>query len=77
MVLGEFGVQRQLGTPAQQRAIFAEFLQAIAKHRVPLAAFWVFDLDSQEKDCNVSFHNDRSYMIEMASEANAKLQREQ
>ncbi len=73
LFLGEFGAERQLGTPQQQRAVFEEFLQAIDRHRVPLAAFWVFDLPAQEKTYNVDFQNDRSYMIERVSQLNAKM----
>ena len=40
---------------------------------VPLAAFWVFDLDSQNQDWNVSFHNDRAWMVERVTQANARL----
>jgi hypothetical protein len=72
LFIGEFGAEKQ---PAErERALFEEFLAAIEKHRVPLAAFWVFDLDSQKKDWNVSFQNDRAYMIELVAQANARLQ---
>ena len=73
LFLGEFGVAQQLGPRAQQEAVFAEFLDAIVEQGVPLAAFWVFDLDSQEQDWNVSFHNDRAWMIDLVGKANARL----
>ena len=72
LFLGEFGAERQIGTREQQRAVFDEFLQAIARHDVPLAAFWVFDLPDQ-KEHSVSFQNDRAYMIELVSKLNATL----
>jgi hypothetical protein len=70
LFIGEFGAQRQIGDRAAQEAFFREFLAAIARHRVPLAAFWVFDLDSQDKDWNINFHNDRAYQIRLVTEFN-------
>ena len=72
LFLGEFGAECQLGLRPQQQAVFEEFLQAIAEHDVPLAAFWVFDLPDQEKSYNVTIQNDRSYMIELVSRLNAR-----
>jgi hypothetical protein len=69
LFIGEFGAEIQWG-PEKERAIFEEFLAAIKKHQVPLAAFWVFDLDQQKKDWNVNFENERKYMIEMVGKAN-------
>jgi len=34
---------------------------------VYLAAFWVFDLKDQEKTWNLTFDNDRAYMLEMTA----------
>ena len=65
----KFGAEIQLGTE-KERAVFEEFLAAIEKHHVPLAAFWVFDLDQQKKDWNVNFENERKYMIELVGKAN-------
>jgi hypothetical protein len=76
LFLGEFGAQRQLGPREKQQAVFEEFLGAIEKHRVPLAAFWVFDYDGQDKDWNVSFNSDRSFMIDLVSQLNARLRRQ-
>ena len=70
LFIGEFGAQRQMGDRAAQEAVFREFLSAIDRHRIPLAAFWVFDLDSQEKDWNVTFHNDRAYQIDLVTKFN-------
>lgn len=73
LFLGEFGVALQAGSREQQQAIFQEFLDGIVKERVPLAAFWVFDLSSQDKDWNVTFSNDRAWMIESTAKANERL----
>lgn len=72
LFLGEFGVDRKSGSTARQRARFQEFLDAIAQHHVALAAFWVFDLPNQDRDWNVTFNNDRAWMIERVARANAK-----
>jgi hypothetical protein len=73
LFLGEFGAERQLGSRERQEAVFGEFLDAIEKHRVPLAAFWVFDLPSQKDDWNVDFENDRAWMIGRVGQANARM----
>jgi hypothetical protein len=73
LFLGEFGAARPLGTRERQQAVFEEFLRAIEKHRIALAAFWVFDYDRQDKDWNVTFQNDRAFMLELVSQFNAKL----
>lgn len=67
LVIEEFGVSRQEGTPAQQRVLFQEFLDVFSRYGVPLAAFWVFDFAAQDADWNVTFDNDRAFMIEMAA----------
>ncbi len=69
LFIGEFGVSKTGDTAAQQ-AVFEEFIQAIGKHEVPLAAFWVFDLSSQDADWNVTFHNDRAWIIRRVALAN-------
>jgi hypothetical protein len=74
LFVGEFGAERQTGTPEQQKAAFGEFLSAFERCRVPLAAFWVFDCPAMETDWNVSFQNDRSFMIELVARANARMQ---
>lgn len=69
LFIGEFGVSKTGDTAAQQ-AVFEEFIHAIGKHEVPLAAFWVFDLSSQDTDWNVTFTNDRAWMIRRVARAN-------
>ena len=76
LFIGEFGVARQAGPHTRQQAVFAEILEAIAKERVPLAAFWVFDLPMQDKDWNVTFDNDRAWMLDAITQANARLKKE-
>jgi len=73
LFLGEFGAERQLGPREKQEAVFREFLDAIERHGVPLAAFWVFDLPPQKDDWNVDFTNDRAWMIERVAQANARM----
>ena len=72
LFIGEFGAERKMGEKA--RPTFQEFLAAIEKHRVPLAAFWVFDLDQQNADWNINFENDRADFIALAAQSNARLQ---
>ena len=69
LFIGEFGVPKEL-EPGKARSTFEEFLAAIETCRVPLAAFWVFDLSQQEKDWNITFTNERSYMIDLVAKAN-------
>lgn len=64
--VGEFPVRE----PGQAQ----EFLQAIEAARIPLSAFWVFDLPQQEATMNVSFTNQRAFAIEMVAKANQVLQ---
>ncbi len=75
LFLGEFGIQRKEGNSNEQRARFQRMLDAVVKERVPLAAFWVFHKSDMEKDWNVTFENDRGYMLRMVREANARLSR--
>ena len=73
LFIGEFGVERRTGTLEQQKTAFEEFLAAFERHRVPLAAFWVFDYPAMEADWNVSFQNDRAFMIGLVARANARI----
>ena len=76
LVIGEFGVPRQWGPREKQQAAFEEYLAAIDKQGVPLATFWVFGLQQQEEDWNVTFANDRAYMIELVAKLNRRLRQE-
>jgi len=73
LFIGEFGVGRDAGNREAQQAVLQQFLDALVQQQVALAAFWVFDLDQQERDWNVSFENDRAYMIDMVRQANRRL----
>jgi hypothetical protein len=66
LFLGEF--------PTRDPEQTQEFLQAIETARVPLSAFWVFDLPAQENTLNVSFTNGRASVIGMVAKANQVLQ---
>lgn len=71
--VGEFGVESDENLEKMRRD-FAALLADMESAGVDLAAFWVFDLPSQENTWDVTFTNDRSFMIEMAAKANAKWQ---
>lgn len=65
LFIGEF--------PLLDRARATETLAAIKQARVPLSAFWVFDHPSQEAHMNVSFQNERAFLIGMVAQANREL----
>ena len=75
LFIGEFGVGRDAGPQEKQQAVFAEMLDALEQERVQLAAFWVFDLPHQDKDWNVTFTNDRAWMLDAIAQANARLKK--
>jgi len=72
LFVGEFGVGRDAGPIQVQKRRLGETLAALKKSEVPLAALWVFDLPDQDKDWNISFHNDRAPLLEMVAEANRR-----
>ena len=74
LLIGEFGPGRS-GDPARDRTEFEAMVQAVEESGAALAAFWVFDLPAQEATWNVTFENDRAFMIEVAAQANARLRR--
>jgi hypothetical protein len=69
LFIGEF--------PTRDRAQTQEYLQAIVQNRVPLSAFWTFDNASQEKTMNVTFQNERAFVIDLVAKANQRLQESQ
>jgi hypothetical protein len=69
LFVGEFGVSKQLG-PAREKEEFTAMLHDFELAGVPLAAVWVFDLDMQDKDWNITSANERSYMLKAVAEAN-------
>ena len=76
LFIGEFGVTQEECTREQQQAVFAEMLGAIERERVPLAAFWVFDLYLQHNDWNVTFSNERAWMLDAIMQINSRLRNE-
>jgi hypothetical protein len=69
--VGEFGVSaREDGVSV--RCVFEAQLQELEQAGIDLAAFWVFDLPSQKKDWDVTFDNDRAFMIGLTAEANRR-----
>lgn len=73
LFIGEFGAEGHGDSRDRQPAVFEETLDAIVAHHVPLAAFWVFDLPSQNADWNVNFHNDRAWMLDRVIRANSRI----
>jgi hypothetical protein len=69
LFVGEFGVSRA-ENPEATRASFEKLLGELVKHRVPLAALWVYDFPGQDRDWNVTFKNDRAFMLDMIGKAN-------
>ena len=72
LFIGEFGASKLFG-PKKEREQFKEIFDAITSAGVPLSALWVFDHSGQSKDWNVTFDNNRAYMLEAVSEANREL----
>ena len=68
LFIGEFGVHKSYCKNI--KPIYNELINAIKKHDVPLAALWVYDFIGQDKERNVTFDNDRKYMLQMINEAN-------
>ena len=71
LFLGEFGVP--ISYSNQVKKIYNEFICAIKKYNVPLSALWVFDFESQKKDWNVNFENNRAHMLKEISKLNKKI----
>ena len=73
IVVGEFGLASGGDAgPASVRAKFESLLSDLEQAPVDLAAFWVFDLDSQNPDWNVTFENSRAFMLKMTADANRR-----
>ncbi|HOH42403.1 MAG TPA: cellulase family glycosylhydrolase [Candidatus Hydrogenedentes bacterium] len=74
--VGEFGaasLEERSGAEGAQEN-FYQLLKAIETSGVPLAALWVYDFPYQEKSCNVTSSNARSYQLEALKELNLRLQ---
>ncbi|MDA3925906.1 MAG: cellulase family glycosylhydrolase [Kiritimatiellae bacterium] len=74
LFIGEFGASLALGEPGEKKK-FSQLISAIETSEVPLSALWVFDHSGQNKDWNVTFNNQRAYMLKTVSEANRRMQR--
>jgi len=72
LFVGEFGIPVE-SSGGHERKAFKELLTAIETHDVPLSALWVFDFPHQDKAWNVTFENDRAWMLALISEANARM----
>jgi len=72
LFIGEFGAPKTLGVH-KEKTQFLEILNAIESSKVPLSAFWVFDHSAQDADWNVSFDNQRSYMLKQVSDTNQRM----
>ena len=70
--IGEFGVTEQ-PDPKATRAGFEQLFSAMEQAEVDLAAFWVYDFKHQDKKWNVTFENERSYVLQLTAEANKKM----
>ena len=71
--VGEFGVPAPV--TAESRAQFQAILDALATHRVPLAALWVYDFDGQARDWNVTPTNDRTWQLDAIQQVNEAWER--
>lgn len=60
--------------PMRNREQAEEYLAAIRHNHVPLSAFWVFDYPPQETSMNISFENERAFVIDLVAAANRDLQ---
>ena len=67
--IGEFGIASK-GDEAAERAKFEQLLTDIGDAGVDLAAVWVFDLKTQDKNWNITSDNSRAYMLKLVAEAN-------
>jgi hypothetical protein len=75
LFIGEFGLAR-LPDRCQEKWQFIEFLTAIETSGAPLAAFWVFNFiqyDGYDDIWNVTFDNDRNYILELIGNANLRM----
>lgn len=71
LFIGEFGSDAQPDQAAEKK-VFMDELNSIERCDVPLAAFWVFDLSSQNGHWNTTFDNARSYMIREVAKFNQR-----
>lgn len=71
--IGEFGLaEGGKFNPEQVKTRFRDIIAGMEAANIDLAAVWVFDLPSQGKDWNVTFSNERAYMLQDVIEANRR-----
>ena len=71
--IGEFGLAEGGKRDREQvKERFHELLKAMEDARVDLAAAWVYDLSNQEGNWNITFNNDRAYMLDDVIAANKR-----
>lgn len=73
VLIGEFGAPATLG-PEEEKRAFLDLLTTIEKTGIPLSALWVYDHAGQDEDWNITFANDRAYMLRQIALANRRLQ---
>ena len=66
LFVGEFGVNGPATSAAVAR--LSEWMDALEKHDVPLAAFWVFDFEGQHGEWSASFEDGRSTLLRQVVE---------
>ncbi len=71
LFIGEFGIRRS-DSPEKDRQAFSALLHSVEAAKVPLSAIWVFDHAGQNKDWNVTFENNRKYMLALVGEVNQR-----
>ena len=73
--IGEFGLaEGGKRNPEQVKERFREILKAMEDARVDMAAAWVYDLGNQEGTWNITFDNDRAYILDDVISANKRWQ---
>lgn len=72
LFVGEFGASNELGAD-EARAHFNELLDALEETGAPLAAVWVFRLDTDDTSWNLSQASGRLYQLEAIREVNRRL----
>ncbi len=75
LFVGEFGVSQEAcqGDPDRIRELFDRTLHDITQSGAALAALWVFDFRSQDKNWNVTADNHRAWMLDAVAAANRQL----
>jgi hypothetical protein len=72
LIVGEFGVPADIPRD-QAEAQLDAMLRAIDSSGVALAALWVYDFHGQDGTWNVTFQNDRSWMLDRLAHAHQRL----